>query len=103
LNEKNVQQVLEIEKQAQAVYETAVNEAKEIPLQAEQEAQMIVEKARAEAEAQAHQMIESAQSERETARIMAEAEEKVHRAEAVAKSNFKRAVADVLCRVVGKE
>ncbi len=103
MNEKRVQQVLEIEKQAQAAYETAVNEAKEIPLQAEQEAQLIVEKARAEAEAQARQLVDSAQSEQDTARIMAEAEQNVHRSETIAKSNFKRAVTDVLCRVVGKE
>jgi vacuolar-type H+-ATPase subunit H len=103
LNEKRVQQVLEIEKQAQTAYETAVNEAREIPLQAEQEAQLIVEKARAEADAQARQMIESAQSEEEIARIISQAEEKTRRAEGVAKTNFERAVLDVLCRVVGKE
>jgi len=103
LNEKRIQQVLEIEKQAQGAYESALREAKEIPVQAEQEAQLILEKARAEAEKQAREIIESAQSEEESARIMAQAEVKIRRNEAVAKSNFERALAFVLCRVVGKE
>lgn len=103
MNEKHVQQVLEIEKEARAAYEAAVNEAKELPLKAEQEAQLTVEKARAEAEAQAHQMIQAAQSEEQIAQTMVQAEEKVRRAESTASSNFDRAVADILRRVVGKE
>ncbi len=103
MNEKRVQQVLEIEKQAQAVYDKAVDEAKEIPLKAEQEAQLTVEKTRAEAEDQAKQMIQNAQSEEEVTRIINEAQEKIRRSENVAQGNFKRAVAEVLCLVVCKE
>ncbi len=103
MNEKRIQQVLEIEKQAQAAYEEALKEAKDLPAQAEQEAQLIVEKARAEADQEARQMIEKAQSEEESNRIMSEAQEKVRRTEALATSNFDRAVHFVLDRVVGKE
>jgi vacuolar-type H+-ATPase subunit H len=103
LNEKNIQQVLEIEKRARAAYEQAINEAKEIPRQADQESQLLIEKARAEAEAQARKLIESAQSEDESARILSQANENVRRSETVAARNFDRAVSELLCRVVGKE
>jgi vacuolar-type H+-ATPase subunit H len=103
LNEKRIQQVLDIEKQAQAIYEAAVEEARAIPVQAEQEAQVILDKARADAEKEASQMIDQAQSDVESKRILAEMEEKVRRSEVIARSNYKRAVADVLYRVVGKE
>ncbi len=103
LNEKHIQQVLEIEKQAQAAYEAAVKEAKQIPVQAEQDAQLTIEKARAEAEEEAHRLLDSAQSDEESNRLMSQAEEKVRRAEAVANSNFDRAVTFALCRVAGKE
>ncbi len=103
MNEKRIQQVLEIEKQAQAAYEEALREAKDIPAQAEQEAQLTVEKARAEAEKQAQEILQNAQSEAESARIMSQMEEKIRRNEAVAKSNFERALAYALNRVVGKE
>ncbi len=103
MNEKRIQQVLEIEKQAQAAYEAALQEAKGLPAQAEQEAQLIVEKARAEADKEARQMIDKAQSEEESNRIMSEAQDKVRRTEALSTSNFDRAVAFVLNRVAGKE
>jgi F0F1-type ATP synthase membrane subunit b/b' len=103
LNDKRIQQVLDIEQQAQAAYETAVNEAKLIPQQAEQDAQLIIDKARAEAEAEAKQILAKAQAQDESAQIMTDAEDKVRRNEVVAQGNFNRAVADVLSRVVGKE
>lgn len=103
LNEKSIQQVLAIEKQARDAYEAALNEAKEIPRQAEQDAQRIVEKARAEAEIQARQLIENAQSDEESARILTQTEEKVRHTEALATRNFERAVTHLLCRVVGRE
>ncbi len=103
MNEKRIQQVLEIEKQAQASYEAAITEAQEIPVKAEQEAQLVVEKARVDAETEAKQMIEKANSNEESDKIMAQAAEKVHRSEVLANTNFKRAVDFVLCRVVGKE
>jgi hypothetical protein len=103
LNEKHIQQVLEIEKQAHTAYEQAVSEAKQIPVQAEQEAQLAVEKARAEAEEEARRRVEGANSEEESNRLLAQAEEKVRRAEAIANSNFDRAVTFALCRLAGKE
>ena len=47
MNEKHIQQVLEIEKQAQEIQEAAVREAQQLPILAEQEAQALVEKAKA--------------------------------------------------------
>ncbi len=103
MNEKRIQQVLEIEKQARAAYEEAIKKAKEMPAQAEQDALLIVEKARTEAEAQAKQMLEKAQSGEESARILSQTEENIRHAETVANRNFDRAVSFVLSRVAGKE
>ncbi len=103
MSEKYIQQVLEIEKQADAIHDAAVDEAIQLPIKAEQEAQVIIEKARAAAQEEAHQIIESAQSEEESARILTQAEEKVQEAEALAQSNLERAVAHVLDRIMGRE
>lgn len=103
MNEKRIQQVLDIEKQAQNVYDEAVNEAKQIPLQAEQEAQAMIDSARAEAEEEARKIVEQAKSDTETRRILEEAEEKVNKAEQLAKQNLNRAVTEVLSIIAGKE
>lgn len=103
MNEKRIQQVLDIEKQAQMVYEAAVNEARQIPLQAEQEAQALIEKTRADAEREAREIIEKARSESESKRIMDDAQERINKAESLARQHFSRAVTEVLSRVAGKE
>jgi len=103
LNDKRIQEVIEIEKQADAIREAALKEAQQIPVEAEQEAQDLIEKSRAQAEEEAHKLVEEAKSEEETQRILSEAEDKVKRTDTVAKSNFDRAVTYVLSRVVGKD
>lgn len=103
MNEKRIQQVLEIEKQAQAIHDKAVAAAEQLPVQAEQEAQAMIEKARADAQAEARAMIAKAQAEEEVAQILADAREKIHHVEVVAQANQSRAVKYVLNRVVGKE
>jgi vacuolar-type H+-ATPase subunit H len=103
LNEKRIQQVLEIEKQAQAIYEQAISEAEQLPLLAEKEVQLLIEKARADATEEARQMIARAQSQDESAQILADADEKVRRTETLAAGNLDRAVAYVLARVIGRE
>jgi vacuolar-type H+-ATPase subunit H len=103
MNEKHIQQVLEIEKQAQDIHETAVREAQQIPVQAEQEAQAMIEKARKDAHQEARQMVSKVQADDESARILAQAEEKNRQFETLAMSNFDRAVAYVVERVLGRE
>jgi len=103
LNEKLIQQVLEIEKQAQAIHEVAVREAGQLPVQAEQEARALVEKARADAQEQARQLVADAQAQEETARIQTQAEAEARRMEALAADHFDEAVRYVLDRVAGKE
>ncbi len=101
-NEEHIQQVLEIESQAQAIYEAAEREAERLPRQAEQEAQALIEKARIDAQEEAHQMIVNAKAPEESARVLAQAEEEVRRTETLALSHFDRAVVYVLDRVVGR-
>ena len=102
MNEKHIQQVLEIEKQAQEIHEAAVREAQQLPVIAEQEAQALIEKARAEAQQKAREIVAAVKAEDESARILSEVEEKNKRFEALAKSNFDPAVTSVLERVIGR-
>jgi hypothetical protein len=95
--------VVEIEKQAQEIHEKAVRDAQQLPLLADQEAQAIIEKTRAQAYEEARQLIAKAQADDEVAAILARAEEKNRQTEALAMSNFDRAVAHVLDRVIGRE
>ena len=102
MNENRIQQVLEIEKKAQQILDSAKRDAERLPVLADQEAQQLIERARVEAQEEARQMILKAQSDTETARILSDAEEKTREMEKLATKNFDRAVAFVLERVVGK-
>jgi hypothetical protein len=102
LNEKHIQQVLEIEKQAQEIHDAAVKEAQQLPVLAEQESQALIEKAKAEAQQQAREMVSQVKADEESARILSEVEEKNKRFEALAMSNSDRAVNYVLERVIGR-
>lgn len=103
MNEKRIQQVLEIEKQADDIHAKAVSQAAQIPLQAEIEAQTLIEKARADAQAEALKIVANAQVDEECQRILSDAEASVRTSEMLALSNFDRAVNYVLARVVGRE
>jgi hypothetical protein len=103
MNEKRIQQVLDIEKQAQEIHESAVREAGQLPITAEQKGQALIEKSRSEAQEEAKKLVARAQAESESARILAETQEKNQKTEALAMNNFDRAVAYVIERVIGKE
>ena len=102
MNEKHIQQVLGIEKQAQEIHDAATREAQQLPVTAEQEAQALIEKAQAEAQNEAREMLSKVKADEESARILSEAEEKNRQFEALALSNLDRAVAYVLERVIGR-
>ena len=102
MNERHIQQVLDIEKQAQEIHESALKEAQQLPVMAEQEAQALIEKAKAEAHQKAREMVAGVKADEENARILAEAEEKNKQFETLATSNFDRAVNYVLERVIGR-
>lgn len=103
MDEKRIEQVLEIENQAQAIHEAALREAEQLPKQAEKEAQALLEKGRLEAEEEARQIVSGAQVEVESKRILSQAEENARRTETLALSNLDRGVAYVLRRVIGQE
>jgi len=103
LSEKIIQQVLDIEKQARIIHDTAISEADQMPAKAEQDAQEIIEKSRLEAEEEGRQMIAKAEAQEETARILAQAEEYTRQIEITAAANLNRAVAYVIDRVIGRE
>ncbi len=103
MNEKRIQQVIEVEKQAQALYESALKEADRLPRQAEAEGQALIEQARREAEDEVRRLLTGAQSEDEARQILQEAEEKNRRVEQQVASNFEQAVGLILARVYGEE
>ncbi len=102
MNEKRIEQVLEIEKQAQGILDAATREAEQVPARAEQEAQQIIERARTQAQEEARQMLDKAQAEEETAGIISKAEDKNRETEKLATKNMDKAVAFILERVIGK-
>ena len=102
MNEKKIQQVLEIEKEAQKFQEKAQREAQEIPVKAEQKAQALISKAKEEAQEEARNIVAKVKSKDETKKIMTEVEKKNSQLDALAKKNFNKAVAYVLDRVIGK-
>jgi vacuolar-type H+-ATPase subunit H len=102
MNEKHIQQVLEIEKQAQEILDQAKREAQEIPVKAEQEAQALIAKAVAEAHEEARKMIASAQSNGASGQIAEDEAAKNSGFDVSAKKNFDKAVAFVLERVIGR-
>ncbi len=103
MNEKRIEQVLEIEKQALAIHEAAHKEAEKIPIEAQKEAMAQVEKTRAEAEEKASQIEANAEPKEECDRIMAQATDEARKTMELGMSNFDRAVTYVLNRVIGKE
>ena len=102
MNEKHIQQVLEIEKQAQEVQEKARREAQEIPAKAEQESQAILAKAKADAHEEARKMIAAAQPDDVSGQVAVSGASVNSEFEASAKKNFDKAVAFVLERVIGR-
>ena len=102
MNEKHIQQVIEIEKQAQEIHEAAMREAQQLPVLAEQESQALIEKTRADAQQKAREMVSEVKTDEESARILSEVEEKNKQFEALAMSNLDRAVTHVLERVIGR-
>jgi V/A-type H+/Na+-transporting ATPase subunit G/H len=102
VNEKHIQQVLEIEKKAQEVQEQAQREAQELPRAAEQEAQALIAKAKAEAQEEARKILAEAQAEDRAKDILADVERQNGELEAKANANLDKAVAYVLERVIGK-
>jgi len=102
MNEKRIEQVLEIERQAQDILNAATSEAEQIPARAEREGQRLLERARAEAHEEARKMLEQAKAEQETAGILSNAEEQNREIEKLAMKNLDKAVAFVLQRVIGQ-
>ncbi len=103
MDKKTIQQMLEIDQQAKAIHENALKEAAQLMAEAEKEAPDFIEKARMQAEQEAKEILSHSQSGEESQRILAEVEQNTKNMEALAKTNFDRAVAYVLARVVGKE
>ena len=103
MNDQNIQAVLKLEKKARSVYDAAVHEAEQLPVQAEKEAEAFIEKARLDTQSEARELISKAEVEEDASRIMAEAEEKAKQMEAAARKNFDKAVAYVLKQVLNRE
>ena len=102
MNDKRIEQVLDIEKQAQEILDSATRNAEQLPARAEQEAQAMIAQARAEAEAEARKIIEAAGAEAQAKDIASSMAKTSSEAEVKAKANLDKAVEYVLERVIGK-
>ena len=102
MNEKHIQQVLEIEKQAQEIQEKTRREAQDIPAKAEQAAQALIAKARSDAQEEARKMIADVQAADASDQMAADNASKNTEFEAKAQHNFDKAVTFVLERVLGR-
>ena len=102
MNEKRIEQVMQIEGQAEQILDSAKRAAASLPVQAEREASEQIERTRAEARAAAQQMIAGASGQDETARILAESDKRIRISEDSAEANLDRAVRYVVDKVLGK-
>jgi F0F1-type ATP synthase membrane subunit b/b' len=103
VNEKRIQQVLDIEKEAEGIRQKAVAEAEQIPAQAEIEAQELITHSRAKAQEEARALVAQAEAEQEANEILSETNERIRITELTAMGNLNQAVRYVLARVVGRE
>jgi vacuolar-type H+-ATPase subunit H len=103
MNTERIRQVLEIESQAQTIYEEALRQAEEIQSQSEQETQALIEQVRREARQEARQLIADSRSSEDCERILAEADEYARDVEIRAAAHFDEAVNYILNRVAGRE
>ncbi len=102
MNERHIEQVMQIEKEAQQLLDAARQEAARLPVEAEREAQQLIEKTRSEAQAQAKQMIADAGAQDEAGRVLSAVDQKIRQTEQTAEKNLDRAVEYVLERLLGK-
>lgn len=102
MNEKRIQEVIEIEKKADEIFNKAVAEAERLPQLAEQEAKALIESARLQAEKEAQALLANAQTKDETEKILSQAEETTKKNATLAKHNFERSTTYVISRVVGR-
>lgn len=103
MNEEKVKQLRELEKKAQDLYNTAVQEAQRLPQQAEAEARSLLETSRSAAQAEAQRILAEARETGQNEQIMQQTEEETKRKEALAMSHFDRAVNYVLHRIAGRQ
>jgi vacuolar-type H+-ATPase subunit H len=101
MNEKRIQDVIEVEKQAEEMLAAASRAAEELPAKAEAEAREILERARVSAKQEAKDMLDRSAGEDESQTILAEAEKKMGEYDRLAEKNFESAVEFVLQKVIG--
>ena len=103
MNEERIKQLKEIEKNAQSLYEAAVQEAQRLPQQAETEARDLLKTSHSKAQAEAESILSAAKDQSEDDQMIKQAEEDAKRKEALAMNHFDRAVNYVLHRVAGRQ
>ena len=103
MNEKRIQEVIDIERQAEGILLSARTEAERLPIQAEAEAQELLKESRAAAERDARQILDKVRAEDQAAAIMSATEDKIRDMELLAAKYLEKAAAYVLDQVIGKE
>nr|MBN1230169.1 hypothetical protein [Anaerolineae bacterium] len=103
MNKQLIQQVLEIEKQAQTIHDAANHDAAQMQKQAEQEAQALIKESRAKAQEEAESLAADIRANDECERILTQSEKKSRQMETLASEHFDRAVDYVLEQLSRKE
>ena len=103
MNEKRIQEILEIERQAQALLDAATREAEALPKRAEQEAQELIEQARTSAREEARGLLDQAETQAALGDMISKVELQVRDMESMGEKNLDRAVRYVTDRVLGKQ
>jgi len=101
MNEKRIQEVIEIEKQAQQLLAKASRAAEDLPAKAETQARAIIEQARAAAKQEAKKQLEQSAADDEAAEIISKSQAKMGEDDKLAEKNMDKAVRYVLQQVIG--
>ena len=98
----HIQEVLDIEKRAQAINQKALAEAEKLPITAEREAVNLLESSIKKAGEEAAFLVEKAKSQADVQQIHKQAEEKTEQMKTLALNHYDRAVGFVLDQVAGR-
>ncbi|NSW52117.1 MAG: hypothetical protein HPY85_06405 [Anaerolineae bacterium] len=103
MNEDQVKKILEIESEAQSLYEQALKRARQLPLTAMAEAKALVENAREQAMKEAADVVRVAREEAASVSVHQSNALEIERKDSLARLHFDQAVYYVLDQVLGKK
>ncbi len=99
MDEEYLKKIIDIEKNARAMREKALQEAQALPQKAEQDAKSILSSAQEEAKKEAERILASVKADQESKKILQDAEAQAGQKEAQAAKSFEKGVDFVLKKI----